>query len=387
MRRLRPAIIVGYLLIVIATAGWAIAAGRRPYAPFSLLPQPQPITVTVVYSTELQSWLTQAAATFEANNAIRGAPIDIVLQGQDSASAKDALREGSLRSTVWIPSDTLWLDTLSHEISQQGKQPLVSTAGGDMPQSVANTPLVIATWADHASILGAGGQSVWRHLHDLAVAPDGWGSLGHPEWNTLKWGQTSPDMSNSGFITLLLMTYDFRNIQSGLTIAQAEDQELRSWLQPLKHATTFGDSSNTLINDMLAYGPSRFDAIATYENLLIEYLPNAARRGQQLQAIYPPANKMSDHPYALLNGDWITADQHLAARAFRDFLLSKPVQEQARQLGLRPVRSDVPINTADSPFARNATAGVRQDLPKLVETPRAEVAQMLLTTWGQVSTQ
>jgi len=383
MRRLRLAITVGYLIIIAATAGWAIVASRRPYAPFSVLPAPQPITVTLVYSTELQSWLTQAATAFEESTTLRGAPISIVLQGRDSGAAKDALRDGGLQCTAWIPSSMLWIDLLNQESVQRGGVSPLSTVAADAARATARSPLVVAIWTDRAGVLNQGGQSIWRRIHDLAAAKDGWASLGHPEWADFKWGQTAPATSNSGLTALLLMAYDFHGTRTGLTAAQAGAGEFRSWLQPISDSTTYGDASGTLINDMIAYGPSRFDAIATYESLLLEYLPNAARRGEQITALYPPANSVSDHPYAILQGTNITTDQRDAARAFRDFLLSAAEQQQAVQFGLRPVRSDVPINGQDSPFVRNAAAGVRQDLPTLVESPKVDAAQMLIATWGQ----
>ncbi len=46
------------------------------------------------------------------------------------------------------------------------------------------------------------------------------------------------------------------------------------------------DSSATLINDMVVFGPSRYDAVVTYENLALQLAPNARNRWND-DLIYP----------------------------------------------------------------------------------------------------
>src|SRR3954447_24634035 len=198
MRLVRTLITWGYALVIVATAGWAVATGHRPYAPLSVLPRPQPVTLTVLYSSEQETWLRAAVATFAARQTSSSdAPIDIVLQSSDSGAAAGNILDGSLQPDVWIPSSDLWISRLNAGWQQRNGRPLIPTSGTDAPQPIARSPLVVVTWSDHAAILRSGGQSIWRRMHDIAASQDGWGSLGHPEWGNFKWGRTSPQTSNS----------------------------------------------------------------------------------------------------------------------------------------------------------------------------------------------
>ncbi len=78
MRSLRFLIAVGYFLLVLATAGFALGSSQWPYAPLSVLPAPPPVPTTTVVGTEAEGWFGQAAQTFEAS----GANVDCVETGQ-----------------------------------------------------------------------------------------------------------------------------------------------------------------------------------------------------------------------------------------------------------------------------------------------------------------
>jgi Ca-activated chloride channel family protein len=97
-------------------------------------------------------------------------------------------------------------------------------------------------------------------------------------------------------------------------------------------------------------------------------------------AIYPKEGTFwSDHPYAILNAPWVTADQKEAAQAFEAFLLAKPQQLQALQLGFRPADPSIslsaPLDTAH---------GVDPQQPKTVlEVPSADVTEATLALWKQ----
>jgi ABC-type sulfate transport system substrate-binding protein len=159
-----------------------------------------------------------------------------------------------------------------------------------------------------------------------------------------------------------------------------QDPAFVQWLTEIEGAVTIGDSSATLINDMIAFGPSRYDAVVTYENLALQLAPNARSRwNDDLVLIYPPATLLSNHPYAILNADWVTGAQRAAAQQFRDFLLSRAQQEQALAFGFRPALRDVALDGATSLL--RADGGAQQHLPPATETPSAETIRALLDMW------
>jgi Ca-activated chloride channel family protein len=98
-------------------------------------------------------------------------------------------------------------------------------------------------------------------------------------------------------------------------------------------------------------------------------------------AIYPKEGTFwSDHPYIILNAPWVTDDQREAAEDFQAFLLDRPQQLRAIELGFRP--SDVSIPLA-APL--DADHGVDPAQPQTVlEAPTADVLAAVLDLWRQV---
>jgi ABC-type sulfate transport system substrate-binding protein len=144
----------------------------------------------------------------------------------------------------------------------------------------------------------------------------------------------------------------------------------------------FGDSTGTFMQEIVAYGPSLYDLVAVYESTAIEQAENAEGRYGELQVYYPPATHMSDHPFCVLDAEWVTDQQALAASMFVDYLTGREMQEIALvQHGFRPVDGDIPLDQAGSPFRRYAVAGLRTDLPPEVDTPPGDVLSTLLDFW------
>ena len=380
MRLIRLAIALVYITIVVMIAASPLLGRSRPYAPLSILPEPEPITITVISGAEKEQWLREAASAFEASGAsVDGAPLRIELQTMSSGKAKDALLSGQIRPDVWSPASDLWIELLNEAHQRSGQVPLIAITGDDAPAPLVLTPLVLVAWAERATVLRGDQQLIWRNLE--STIRDGWAAKGHPEWGNAAWGHTTPTSSNSGLQALLLMAYDYHGKTGGLTIADVEQPAFGEWLRSIESGASFAESSADLMNDMIAFGPAKYSVVASYENLALQQLPNARSRGQNLVLIYPEANIWSNHPYALVTGNWVTPAKREGARQFRQFLLSPAQQEKALQFGFRPAVPTISIAGSTSPFTVNAGAGVQLDVPALVETPSGDVINALLTTW------
>src|SRR5262245_6728976 len=167
-------------------------------------PPPNSVAISIASSNTKEAWLHQAvdafnaAATSDPKLQVGGKPVFVtVLQEtvdgknvdyRSGTMVSDALA-GRIEPTVLSPGDVSWLSKLEHEwSSQKGGDPI---GAADSPV-VARTPLVVAMWQSRASALGcwptAGPDCTWARLRDLAIAPDGWGSAGHPEWKGFKFG-------------------------------------------------------------------------------------------------------------------------------------------------------------------------------------------------------
>jgi ABC-type sulfate transport system substrate-binding protein len=186
---------------------------------------------------------------------------------------------------------------------------------------------------------------------------------------------------------LLLMSLDYYGKNSGLQIGDVLDPKYQAWVAELeKGVTRFETSSGTFMTDMVRFGPSKYDIAVVYENLAISQLENAQGRWGTLKVYYPAVTLWSDHPAALLQGDWITEPQKKAAQTWLAFLHSRPVQERALAFGFRPADPTVPLRTADAqnPFTRLSQYGVQVDIPPVATLPEAAVIRNLMTMWSRV---
>jgi ABC-type sulfate transport system substrate-binding protein len=123
-----------------------------------------------------------------------------------------------------------------------------------------------------------------------------------------------------------------------------------------------------------------------YEATAIEQAQNALGRYGELRVYYPPASLWSDHPFCIVNGDWVTTQQSQAAKLFINYLTSKPAQEIALlKFGFRPVDKSIPLEQTGSPFDRYAANGFRADISGIpdVEIPAGNVLNTLRDFWSR----
>lgn len=81
----------------------------------------------------------------------------------------------------------------------------------------------------------------------------------------------------------------------------------------------------------------------------------------------------------MLNTSWVTAEQKEAAEAFENFLLDRPQQMRAIELGFRPADPSIPLN---SPL--DAQHGVDTSQPQtILEVPSSEVIQGVVDLWHE----
>lgn len=363
---------------------------QMAYAPLRelILPPPEPIVLSVLYSTEKEAWLTEMAAAFENSGVtVAGRPIKIALEKSGSREIYLAVLEGAQPDLI-SPASSLQIAILQDLSQSKFGTPLANLADTTRCRPVLQTPLVLVMWRERADVLwgeNPNGQ-LWKRLQSALVNPRGWDVYNHPEWGYLKYGQTSPLKSNSGFMAILLMTYNYYDKTSGL---RAEDilanPDYQAWFLEFQRAVPqFGDSTGTYMRDIVAYGPSAYDVVAVYEATAIEQLQNAVGRYGELRVYYPPATVMSDHPFCLLNGDWVTPEKAEAAQLFTEYLLSQPAQQAAlMNHGFRPVNPTITLDQPGSPFALYQDNGLKLALPPNVELPPGNVLDTLLNFWAR----
>jgi len=313
------AIVTGALGTIIVRA----AGGGNPPSAAS---GPGTITVPFTCSTEKSEWLQRAAEAFNRQQVtFNDKRIVIELDARGSVDAVQKIVSGDVRPAAWSPASTLELNQLatSWDATHPGA-PILITQGSLAPRSLVSSPLVLLAWQDRATLLRRqfGGLD-WQSLHAALTAKGGWGSIagGETAWGQVKFGQTRPDSSNSGVLTLALLAAAVAGTNRPLSVADVSSPAFEQFMRDFEDAVTqFGSSSGPFTGCAVSRGAAYFDVMATYEHLALVNLAAGAPQGHPLALYYPNPTLLSDHPFAILRS--ASAEQAAAAQLFRDFLLS-----------------------------------------------------------------
>jgi ABC-type sulfate transport system substrate-binding protein len=93
----------------------------------------------------------------------------------------------------------------------------------------------------------------------------------------------------------------------------------------------------------------------------------------------------NENPYYILDVPWSSEAQRSAARAFLQFLMSEESQAKALAYGFRPGNPKVGVNFPESPFLQNERYGIRIDIPRIAEPPKAEVVDTLISSFRRAN--
>ncbi|HLW65122.1 MAG TPA: substrate-binding domain-containing protein, partial [Gemmataceae bacterium] len=200
-----------------------------------------------------------------------------------------------------------------------------------------------------------------------------------------RFGRTNPDQSISGLMSLLLTACEF-NHERPVSFADVTDPGFQSWLANFKRGLAgTSNSSGSLMKDMIAEGPSAFDAVVIFENLAIDYLKAAQGRWGDLHVAYLRRNMWSENPYYILDVPWSSPEQRRAAQAFLSFLLSEPLQRKALSHGFRPANINIPIREdMEGPFVRHKDRGLQIEFGSIYDPADATATKELLKLWERI---
>ncbi len=361
------------------------------------------ITVNFIYSTEKETWMRAATDAFHQSGAtLNGKQIQVVLDERGSVEGHNRILSGASQPTAWSPASFLELNQLLNDWQQAhpGQDIIVNNSGDLEPKSLFSSPLVFAIWKERADVLQqhyGQGKIDWPAIHDALTLKNGWTDIGgQANWGLVKFGQTRPDSSNSGLLTITLLAYSYFMKQRGLTKDEVDDPGFLAYFGDIEGAVTaFGRSSGTFAQDVvIPMGPPAYDIVTTYENLALTLQAQAVQRwNQPWQVFYPSLNILSDHPFAILQGSWVNAEQQMAATVFRDFLLSETQQRAALSSGFRPSNLNVPITTQaqNNPFlGQSSDIHIQSEIQPLAQALSGDVTNELIRQWtaqfGQVQT-
>ncbi len=261
------------------------------------------------------------------------------------------------------------------------------------------TPLVIAMPRPMAEALGWPEESLgFADLLELVNDPEGWGSVGHPEWGPFRLGKTNPNYSTSGLNFTIAEYYAATGKTSGLTTEDLARPAAVDFATQIESSVVhYGDITMTFLNNWFAAdlrdtALTYASAVAVEEKSVIDYnlgnpdgvlSPGEEPRVPRvpLVAIYPEEGTLfSDSPFIVLDTEWVDDQERAAAALFEDFVQRPENQQKVLASGFRPNSPSVPL--ADPIVTAN---GVDPEQPTAeLEVPEPEVLIGILDSWAEL---
>lgn len=329
------------------------------------------LTITITYSPEKDEWLKDRIAAFNQSR-VRVDERPVVVEGinKSSGAARTEIKNGQLKTTIWSPSASTWLEVLKYE----GGNPNVAVSN----QPLALTPVVISMWRPMAEAMGWPDKPIgWSDMLALIENPQGWGAYGHPEWGRFSWGHTDPEISTTALSTLLAEFYAATGKQRDLTVADIQKPESQEFIrklgQGIKH---YGYNTLVFSENMRKFGMGYISAFPMEEITLIDFNKNK-NPPTPLVAIYPREGTFwHDNPFIIMAS--ASEQERRAAEQFYDFLLTDESQRLAMSYGFRPANVNVPLADPISLAYGVQPQGVQSVLP----VPPAEVIVAAKNAWS-----
>jgi Ca-activated chloride channel family protein len=342
------------------------------------------VVVPIVYGSEKTEWLEPLIQQYNEakHKTASGAMIVVEATPMGSIESVNGIISGELKPVVWSPASSVYIPVANAEWRRSHADDLVT---GNIKDLVLS-PVVIAMWKPMAEAMGWPSKPLgWADIATLATSPEGWAAYGYSEWGNFKFGHTHPNYSNSGLVSIIAEAYSGANKQRGLTLADLQNESLKAFMTDVeKSVIHYGTSTGFFAERMFERGPSYLSAAVLYENLIVAQ-ENKRINGTSSQlpvvAIYPKEGTFwSNHPYAILNAPWVTTEHKEAAQDFQNFLLDRPQQLKAIELGFRPADPSIPLT---SPL--DAQHGVDPSQPQTVlEIPSSDVIAGVQDLWREV---
>ena len=237
---------------------------------------------------------------------------------------------------AWLPDSMLWANRLTAQ-----NNAIVGTP----PQSVATSPVVLATQQPGADALASGNLVQWTDLPGLTSEANGWAGYGRPQWGKFRLAVPDPATNPASALA----------IQSALAGATAQGagpvttdmlarQGVKDLITKLANSRASGAPGDTLdALDGLAkaadIGTASYSAVPVTEVDL--YRRNLGKDGAPKPAkpLYEVAmggaSPAADFPFVTLSGTWVSQTQNKAAQQFRDFVRQPAQQKLFAAAGLR----------------------------------------------------
>jgi Ca-activated chloride channel family protein len=291
------------------------------------------------------------------------------------------------RPVIFEPSVSHWLALANF---QSGRQIFDLSEA----RATALAPVVMAIWESRLQAIQetVGHEDIgWEELLDVLHSENGWQDYGIAGGRrTVYYGHTDPFISSTALSTLIAEFYASARSEGftgrELNLEEVNRSEVQQGVRDIEQLIRHYSSRTTEFKEYIAQGPSYLDFVALEENDLIfinqgktQYNPP-----EPLVALYPKEGTFwHEHPFGIVNADWVTPEQQEAARVFTDYVLTPAVQLRIMENGFRPANPDVELAF---PFVPEN--GVTVEGPRTVlDVPDPEVIAAIQQSWAFVKKQ
>ncbi|MFX1375739.1 MAG: substrate-binding domain-containing protein [Promethearchaeota archaeon] len=327
------------------------------------------IHITIIYSSEKASWMTIAYTNFmsEWKNEHPNESISIDMHPYGSANSIIGILNREIFPTIWSPASSIWMPLLNSKWADliKSNDEIVNISDA---VKIIYSPIVIATWEAFNQSNGINGFS---DVHDLILNPT----------VNIKMAHTDPRLSNSGFMGVIMALSAASGTSSeNLTMADLTNSSNQQWLREFESsAKIYGTSTGFLARYMQNEGPSALNIVLLYENLIRDI--SSTSTGGKVIAIYPEEGTLySDHPFCILNADWIDDDQRRVANAFLAFLQRTETVISALEYGFRPINTSIPLDPEVFNYDTNGIA-FNLTIPELKTPSDGDVLLKIPDLW------
>src|SRR3954447_6268278 len=274
------------------------------------------LKIDIAYSPEKEKLLLPLIAKFNGEkHEVDGKQVFVESENVSSGDAEKQIAKGQLQPTVWSPSSSFWGRLLNLQTDS-------GTVADDNP-SIVRTPLVIAMWKPMAQALGWPKKQIdFKTIVKLATAPNGWASVG-AQFGPFKYVHTNPDFSTAGVEAVAGSYYAFAGKREGLTNADVA-RAAPSVKKVESSIVHYGDNTLFISEQLKQHGQGYASAVAMEETTLLDFNRTQPPGAPKLVALYPSEGTfVSDDPYMILNGSWVSATARKGAEEFQKFLASE----------------------------------------------------------------
>jgi hypothetical protein len=343
------------------------------------------VEVRVLTALPVEPWVRAAADQFNAeSHTIEGHPIRVTVVPMDGLSAlskwdreeffvlgdrdRETLSEDELDQladfpTVWIPDSRYLVELVNATYKEKLGRDVFLTDGEYRARPIVTSLLAWGIFDSRTQVLeDAYGEISWQAIHDAAMADGGWPQIGEqaeledPDslnpWGFFKLAIPHPRKNAGGMHAIIAAAGEYYD-RPRIDVADLTNDDFLAWLEEALISVTDFSAASQPGENLALFGYTTGDVAQLLEaDILVNMAGIQTRSPESLLIRYPSYVTWFDFPFTVWMGPETTALEKNAALQFEEFLLSKEVQTQALEHGLRPVHDEVSVDVPDSLFTR-----------------------------------